>query len=57
MNIGKIAGWLLRNVVVPSVAKAVVSRENPLREQEAKSGLEEMLESEIRRQVVKRVVK
>lgn len=54
LPIGLIARFALKRIVLPAIGKAVANNQNPLTKEAAKRALEEAVQTEVARQVIKR---
>lgn len=53
LPIGAIARFALKRIVLPAIAKAVADGKNPLTKQRAKEAVENILEEEVRKRVLR----
>lgn len=54
LPIGIIAKFALKRIVLPAIGKAIADNDNPLTKEAAKRALEQALQDEATRQVLKR---
>lgn len=54
LPIGAIARFALKRIVLPAIGKAIASNDNPLTKEAAKRALEQALQDEATRQIIKR---